>query len=175
MIPAMPASAAAARPRQASSASSVSAVLLRFGRVAAMGTVTALILIAGVWASWGTAQHVLLTKGRERGTVEVTRCGGGTCSGPYVPVSAGSQARERVVIEDSVAVARGRSYSVVVKPGGDEVVRSGPAGVLYAWVPLGGALLLASVVVAGGLRRTRVAWGMAGAGVVLLTAAFFAV
>jgi hypothetical protein len=169
MIPAMPASVAAARPRQASSA------VLRLGRIAAMGSVTALILIAGVWASWGTAQHVLLTKGREQGTVVVTRCGGGSCSGPYSPVSAGSQARERVVIEDSVAVAKGGRYSVVVKPGGDEVVRSGPAGVLYAWVPLGGALLLASVVVAGGLRRTRVAWGMAGAGVVLLTAAFFAV
>ncbi|CAM5331788.1 hypothetical protein STENM327S_06930 [Streptomyces tendae] len=174
MIPAMPASAAA-RARQASPASSASAALLRFGRVAAMGTVAVLILIAGVWASWGTAQHVLLTKGREQGTVEVTRCGAGTCSGPYSPVSAGSQARERVVIEDSVAVAKGRTYAVVVKPGGDEVVRSGPAGVLYAWVPLGGALLLASVVVAGGLRRPRVAWGMAGAGVVLLTAAFFAV
>ncbi|MFG2683288.1 hypothetical protein [Streptomyces sp. NPDC048392] len=169
MIPAMPASAAAARPRRASAA------LLRFGRIAAMGTVTALLLIAGVWASWGTAQHVLLTKGREQGTVEVTRCGGGSCSGPYTPVSAGSQARERVVIEDSVAVAEGRTYAVVVKPGGDEVVRSGPAGVLYAWVPLGGALLLASVVVAGGLRRTRVAWVMAGAGAALLTAAFFAV
>nr|WP_127892395.1 hypothetical protein [Streptomyces sp. S10(2018)] len=176
MIPAMPASAAAARASQApSSASSASAVLLRFGRVASMGTVAALILIAGVWASWGTAQHVLLTKGREQGTVEVTRCGGGTCSGPYSPVSAGSQARERVVIEDSVAVAKGRTYSVVLKPGSGEAVRSGPAGVLYAWVPLGGALLLASVVVAGGLRRTRVAWGMAGVGVVLLTAAFFAV
>ncbi|WP_282088013.1 hypothetical protein [Streptomyces tendae] len=175
MIPAMPASAAAARARQASSASSASAVLLRFGRVASMGTVAALILIAGVWASWGTAQHVLLTKGREQGTVEVTRCGGGTCSGPYSPVSAGSQARERVVVEDSVAVAKGRTYSVVLKPGSGEAVRSGPAGILYAWVPLGGALLLASVVVAGGLRRTRVAWGMAGAGVVLLTAAFFAV
>ncbi|MEJ1201444.1 MULTISPECIES: hypothetical protein [unclassified Streptomyces] len=170
MIPAMPASAAAAaRPRQASRA------VLRFGRVAAMGTVTALILIAGVWASWGTAQHVLLTKGREQGTVEVTRCGGGTCSGPYAPVSAGSQARERVVIEDSVAVAKGRTYSVVMKPGSDDVVRSGPAGVLYAWVPLGGALLLASVVVAGGLRRTRAGWVMAGAGVALLTAAFVAV
>ncbi|WP_159327025.1 hypothetical protein [Streptomyces tendae] len=168
MIPAMPASVAA-RPRQASSA------VLRFGRVASMGTVAVLILIAGVWASWGTAQHVLLTKGREQGTVEVTRCGGGTCSGPYSPVSAGSQARERVVIEDSVAVAKGRTYSVVLKPGSGEAVRSGPAGVLYAWVPLGGALLLASVVVAGGLRRTRVAWGMAGVGVGLLTAAFFAV
>ncbi|MDX3346031.1 hypothetical protein PV368_11390 [Streptomyces sp. ME02-6979A] len=168
----MPVSAAAARPRQASS---VSSVLLRFGRVASMGTVTALILIAGVWASWGTAQHVLLTKGREQGTVEVTRCGGGTCSGPYSPVSAGSQARERVVLEDSVAVAKGRTYSVVLKPGSADAVRSGPAGVLYAWVPLGGALLLASVVVAGGLRRTRAGWVMAGAGVALLTAAFVAV
>ncbi|MEU5145098.1 hypothetical protein [Streptomyces sp. NPDC021139] len=175
MIPAMPASAAAARPRQASSASSVSSVLLRFGRVASMGTVTALILIAGVWASWGTAQHVLLTKGREQGTVEVTRCGGGSCSGSYSPVSAGSQARERVVIEDSVAVAKGRTYSVVLKPGSGDAVRSGPAGILYAWVPLGGALLLASVVVAGGLRRTRAGWVMAGAGVALLTAAFVAV
>ncbi|WP_121747479.1 hypothetical protein [Streptomyces sp. E2N166] len=174
MIPAMlasatAASASAARSRRASRA------VLRFGRVAAMGTVTALILIAGVWASWGTAQHVLLTKGREQGTVEVTRCGGGTCSGPYAPVSAGSQARERVVIEDSVAVAKGRTYSVVMKPGSDDVVRSGPAGVLYAWVPLGGALLLASVVVAGGLRRTRAGWVLAGAGVALLTAAFVAV
>ncbi|MBQ0883361.1 hypothetical protein KBZ94_00215 [Streptomyces sp. RM72] len=175
MIPAMPASAAAARPRQASSTSSVSSVLLRFGRVASMGTVTALILIAGVWASWGTAQHVLLTKGREQGTVEVTRCGGGSCSGPYSPVSAGSQARERVVLEDSVAVAKGRTYSVVLKPGSGDAVRSGPAGILYAWVPLGGALLLASVVVAGGLRRTRAGWVMAGAGVALLTAAFVAV
>ncbi|WP_395573038.1 hypothetical protein [Streptomyces sp. BK79] len=170
MIPAMPASAAAtARPRQASRA------VLWFGRLAAMGTVTALILIAGVWASWGTAQHVLLTKGREQGTVEVTRCGGGTCSGPYAPVSAGSQARGRVVLEDSVAMAEGRTYSVVMKPGSDDAVRSGPAGVLYAWVPLGGALLLASVVVAGGLRRTRVAWVMAGSGVALLTGAFLVV
>ncbi|MEU3732642.1 hypothetical protein AB0E81_25025 [Streptomyces sp. NPDC033538] len=180
MIPAMPASASAAAATAASAARSRRAshavhVLGRFGRVAAMGTVTALILIAGVWASWGTAQHVLLTKGREQGTVEVARCGEGSCSGPYSPVSSGSQARERVVIEDSVAVAKGRTYSVVVKPGGDDVVRSGPAGMLYAWVPLGGALLLASVVVAGGLRRTRAAWGMAGAGVALLTAAFFAV
>ncbi|MFJ8634163.1 hypothetical protein [Streptomyces sp. NPDC093568] len=148
---------------------------LRFGRFAAMGTVVVLILIAGVWASWGTAHHVMLTKGRESGTIEVTRCGADTCSGPYNPVSAGSQPRESVVIEKNVAVRKGQTYAVVIKPGGDEVVRSGPAGVLYSWVPLGGALLLASVVVAGGLRRTRLAWVMAGSGVALLTAAFVTV
>lgn len=149
--------------------------VLRFGRLAAMGTVTVLILIAGVWASWGTAHHVMLTKGRESGTIEVTRCGADTCTGPYTPISAGSEPRESVVIEKNVAVRKGQTYTVVIKPGSDDVVRSGPAGVLYAWVPLGGALLLASVVVAGGLRRTRLAWVMAGSGIALLTAAFVVV
>ncbi|MFE9307922.1 hypothetical protein ACFYM5_09495 [Streptomyces sp. NPDC006706] len=165
MIPAMPA-ATATRSRQASYAA------LQFGRVAAMGTVTALILIAGVWASWRTAPYVMLTKGREQGTVAVTRCDGDTCTGPYTPVSTGSKARDQVVIDHTVTVRKGQAYSVVVKPGTDEVVRSGPAGILYAWAPLGGALLLASVVVAGGLRRTRAAWVLAGSGVALLTAVF---
>ncbi|MDL5202047.1 hypothetical protein [Streptomyces sp. ALI-76-A] len=163
MIPAMPATASSRR---------TSVVALRLGRIVAMGTVAVLILIAGVWASWGTAHHVMLTKGRERGTVQVTRCEADTCTGPYTPVSVGSTARGSVVVEHTVAVREGRTYDVVVKPGSDEVVRSGPAGVLYAWVPLGGALLLASVVVAGGLRRTRAAWVLAGSGIALLTAAF---
>ncbi|MER7486414.1 hypothetical protein ABTY20_11040 [Streptomyces sp. NPDC126497] len=145
---------------------------LRFGRFAVMGTVAVLVLIAGVWASWGTAQHVMLTKGRERGTVAVTRCGAGVCAGPYRPLSPGSQPRAEVVLEDSVAVEEGRTYPVVLKPGGTRAVRSGPAGVLHAWVPLGGALLLASVVVAGGLLRTRVAWVLGLSGAALLTAAF---
>ncbi len=150
-------------------------VALRFGRLAVAGAVTALILLAGVWASWGTAQQVMLTKGREQGTIEVSRCGARTCSGPYTPLSAGSTARARVVIEKSVAVRKGQTYTVVVKPGGTEVVRSGPAGVLYAWVPMGGALLLASVVVAGGLGRSRAGWVLAGSGVALMTAAFLAI
>jgi hypothetical protein len=166
MIPAMPASATSSRPAAASVAA------LRFLRLAVMGAVAALILVAGVWASWGTAQHVMLTKGRERGTVRVERCGVSTCSGPFAPLSQGASARASVVVARTVAVRKGRTYTVIVKPGTDEVVRSGPAGILYAWVPLGGALLLASVVVAGGLRMTRTAWVMAGSGVALLTGAF---
>ncbi|MFE5187521.1 hypothetical protein [Streptomyces sp. NPDC056628] len=145
---------------------------LRFGRIVVMGAVVLLILVAGVWGSWGSAQHVMLAKGREHGTIEVVRCGADTCGGPYTPVSAGSRARASAVIEKSVAVRKGETYAVVVKPGTDEVVRSGPAGVLYAWVPLGGALLLASVVAAGGLRRARLAWLLAGTGVALLTGAY---
>jgi hypothetical protein len=139
-----------------------------------MGAVAVLVLVAGVWGSWGSAQYVMLTKGRERGTVTVERCGADTCSGPFAPVSVGATARRSVVIEKSVAVRRGQTYTVVVKPDSDEVVRSGPAGVLYAWLPLGGALLLASVVVAGGLRLSRAAWVLGAAGVALLTAAFVA-
>ncbi|MFI2642915.1 hypothetical protein [Streptomyces sp. NPDC018610] len=185
MIPAMPAAAATARrprrgrttagrgrpPRAAARAASSAA--LRLGRVASMGAVAVLILVAGVWASWSTAPYVMLTKGRERGTVEVTACTRSACSGPYTPRTPGSTARGRVEI-DSAAVRKGRAYDVVVKPGTDEVFRSGAAGVLYAWAPLGGALLLASVVVAGGLRRMRAAWVLGGSGVALLTAAFLA-
>ncbi|MFG3101602.1 hypothetical protein ACGFZL_13925 [Streptomyces sp. NPDC048182] len=145
---------------------------MRFGRVTAMGAVAVLILIAGVWASWGTAQHVLLTKGRERGTVEVTRCAGGTCSGT---LTQGAPPRGGIVLKDTVAVSEGHTYAVIIKPGTDEAVRSGPSGILYAWVPLGGALLLASVVVAGGMRRVRAGWALAGTGMALLTAAFLAV
>ncbi|MFE7647070.1 hypothetical protein [Streptomyces phaeoluteigriseus] len=179
MIPAMPATVAAStshrRPARRGSSRRATVAALRFGRLAAMGLVASLILVAGVSGSWGTAQHVMLTKGREQGTIEVARCGADRCSGPYTPLSSGSQARARVVIEKTVAVRTGQTYSVVIKPGGDEVVRSGPAGVLYAWVPMGGALLLASVVVAGGLGRARWGWVLAGSGMALLTAAFLAV
>ncbi|MFC3351845.1 hypothetical protein ACFOOM_31355 [Streptomyces echinoruber] len=148
--------------------------VLRCGQRAVMGVVAALLVVGGVWASWGTAQHVMLTKGRERGTVTVTRCGAETCTGPFRPLSPGV-ARDRVVVDRSAGVRAGRTYTVVVKPNSDRAVRSGPAGVLFAWVPLGGALLLASVVVAGGMRLRRTAWVLAGAGVALLTAAFVAV
>jgi len=150
------------------------AAALRFGRLAAMGTVAALILIAGVWGSWGTAQHVMLGKGRERGTMAVTDCGEDRCSGTYRPTSPGSTARDRVVLDSEVAVEEGRTYAVTVKPGSDEVVRTGTGGLLYAWVPLGGALMLASMVVAGGLRKNRLGWALGGAGLTLVTAAFLA-
>ncbi|MET7436389.1 MULTISPECIES: hypothetical protein [unclassified Streptomyces] len=158
--------------RSKASSSRCAYAALRFGRLAVMGAVAALILVAGVWGSWGTAQHVMLTKGREQGTMRVTSCADDACWGPYRPESVGSRARSRVVIEQPVAVEKGRTYSVAVKPGSGQVVRTGPAGLLYAWVPLAGALLLASVVVAGGLRLTRAAWLMAGAGVTFLTATF---
>lgn len=146
-------------------------------RRASMGGLAALLLVAGVWASWGTAQHVMLTDERERGTMRVTRCSSDTCEGTYIPASSssspsGSDPRDRVVIDRSIAEEKGARIPVAVKPGTSEVVRTGGPGFLHAWLPLGGALLLSAVVVAGGLRLRRTAWGLALAGGALLTASF---
>jgi hypothetical protein len=145
---------------------------LHWGRLVAMGAVAVLILLAGLWSSWGTAQDVMLTKGHERGTVAVTGCDSDVCTGRFTPSSPGAKPRDRVVLDNSVAVRKGGTYEVVLRPDSDEALRGGPAGVLHAWLPLGGALLLASVVVGGGLRATRTAWGLAAAGVALLSVAF---
>jgi hypothetical protein len=147
--------------------------LLDHSRRGAMVLVALLLLVAGVWSSWGTAQHVLLAKGREHGTLTVASCGEKTCTGPYDPDGPGS-ARDGMTIERSVAVTKGETLQVVVKPGTDEVVRTGWSGGLHAWLPLGGALLLAACVIGGGLRMTRTAWATAGVGGALLVSAFFA-
>ncbi|MEV0040872.1 MULTISPECIES: hypothetical protein [unclassified Streptomyces] len=148
--------------------------MLSFGRRAAMACIALLLLVAGVWSSWSSAQHVVLAKGREHGTLTVERCADESCTGPYDPD--GPQGpRAGMTIGQSVAVKKGERFPVVVKPDTDELVRTGTPGLLYAWVPLGGALLLASLIVGGGLRLTRTAWGTALAGVALLLAAFFAV
>ena len=143
-------------------------------RRTAMGGLAALLLVAGVWASWGTARHVMLSDERERGTMRVTRCSSDECVGPYAPASSSpsSPARERVVIDRSIGEKKGVRIPVVVKPGTSEVVRTGGPGFLHAWLPLGGALLLSAVVVAGGLRLPRTAGTLALAGAGLLTASF---
>lgn len=142
-------------------------------RKAAMGLVALLLLVAGFWSSWGTAQHVLLSKGREHGTLTVARCDEAVCTGPYTPKAPATD-RPKVTIEKSVAVKKGQTLAVVLKPGTARAVRTGTAGGLYAWVPLGGSLLLAAPVIGGGLRLTRTAWATALAGAALLTASFLA-
>ncbi|MFF7674936.1 hypothetical protein [Actinacidiphila glaucinigra] len=145
--------------------------LLLVGRIVLLSALVLLMLAAGVWTSWKTAQHVMLTKGREQGTMTVSACGADTCTGPFVPNGLGS-VRGKVTIDKAVTHRAGERIPVAVKPGTDDVVRSGLAGVLHAWVPLGGALLLAALVLAGGLRWPRTAWTAAAAGAALLGAAF---
>ncbi|HEY9374723.1 hypothetical protein [Streptomyces sp.] len=150
-----------------------SAALAQHARNAAMALVALLLVVAGAWSSWASAQHVLLSKGREHGTLTVTGCNEETCSGRYVPQDPASP-RHALTIARSVAAGKGQTLPVVVKPGTDEAVRSGWAGGLHAWVPLGGALLLSALVIGGGLRMTRTAWSAAALGGALLLGTFFA-
>jgi hypothetical protein len=146
--------------------------LLLLGRRATVAAIALVVLVAGVWTSWGTAQHVMFSKGREHGTMAVTACGEERCTGSYAPDVPEGERRDRVVIDRSIGERKGVEVPVVVRPGTDEVVRTGVAGLLHAWVPLGGALLLASLVIAGGLRWMRTAWVTGLAGAALLTASF---
>jgi hypothetical protein len=145
--------------------------LVLLGRIVAVVAVVALLLASGAWDSWRTAHYVMLTKGRERGTMTLVSCGDSTCTGPFAP-SGSATARSKVSISLPIRHRTGAKVKVAVKPGTDEVVRAGWGGVLFAWVPLGGALLLAAIVVAGGLRMRRTAWTLAGLGAVILGGAF---
>ncbi|MCF3121906.1 hypothetical protein [Streptomyces luteocolor] len=148
--------------------------LLLLGRRTVMGALAVLLLAAGVWASWGTARHVMLTEGRARGVMTVTGCGSDACVGSFASAAGtgGGEVPSRVVIDRSIAEKKGARIPVALKPGTREAVRTGGPGFLHAWLPLGGALLLASVVVAGGVRLPRTAWGMALTGGALLTSSF---
>jgi hypothetical protein len=154
------------------SAATASPGLLLFGRRAGSVLLALLLLVAGVWTSWSTAQHVMFPGEREQGTMSVARCTGKTCTGSFAPAESGAKPRKRVVIDQSIGERKGVQVPVAVKPGTDEVVRTGGPGFLHAWVPLGGALVLAGVVIGGGLRHARFAWGVGLTGAALLVASF---
>lgn len=145
--------------------------LVLFARLVAVAALILLLLVSGAWDSWRTAQHVVLTKGREQGTVTLAECGDTLCTGPFAPKGTAT-ARTEVRISLPIRHHVGDRVPVVIEPGTDTAVRSGPGGLLFACLPLGGALLLAAVLAAGGLRMRRTAWTLATAGAALLGGAF---
>jgi hypothetical protein len=151
---------------------SASAWVVQGARALGLALLTLLILVSGGWESWRTAHYVMLTKGRERGTVTLAACGDTRCTGPFTPRDGTGVPRRDVDVSLPVRHHVGDKVRVVMKPGTQTAVRAGWGGILFAWVPLGGALLLAAVVAGGGLRMARAAWTMAAAGAALLLAAF---
>jgi hypothetical protein len=117
----------------------------------------------------------MLTQGRIRGDFTAKSCGDSVCHGRFVPASGWGEPRKGVSIDASVVDGEGTSLAVAARPGTDEVVRTDWAGVLFDWVPLGGALVLAALVLASGLRMIRLGWGLGVAGIVLMAAAYLCV
>lgn len=146
--------------------------LAGFARMVAAGALALLLLVAAGWNCWQTAQYLVFTKGREQGTVTLTACGSSdNCTGPFAP-SGSATARPQVTVRLPVRHHVGDRVNVVIKPGTDTAVRAGIGGLFFAWVPLGGALLLASLLVLAGMRMSRTAWGLGVSGAGLLIGAF---
>lgn len=154
-----------------------------------MTLVAVLLIGVGAWTSWETASTAM--QGDTRGTLKVTACGADTCSGPFTPAAGQGDARGKVTISSTVSGKPGDTLDVALRDGSGEqsdgkagspagstgnedgqAVRTGPAGILYAWMPLAGALLLASLVVAGGLRMRRTAWTLGALGALMMAGAW---
>jgi hypothetical protein len=149
--------------------------LLLLVKNVALVCVALLVIAGGVWTSWGTAQDAMLTQGRVRGHFTVEGCGTAVCRGRFVPAPGWGEPRKGMSIDASVVDGRGTTLSVAARPGTDEVVRTDWAGVLFDWVPLGGALVLAALVLASGLRLVRLGWVLGVAGVALMASAYLLV
>jgi hypothetical protein len=144
--------------------------LLLLARNVVLVCVALLVLAGGVWTSWDTAQDAMLTQGRVRGRYTVEACDESVCHGRFAPASGWGRPRDGVTLDASTAHGSGEVLSVAARPGTDEVVRTDWAGVLFDWVPLGGALVLAALVLASGLRLVRTGWvlGLLGAALIVV-------
>ncbi|MFP8887693.1 hypothetical protein [Streptomyces mangrovi] len=181
MSPGFPSTSARRGPARRAGESAYGLLLL--ARAALMGVVAAVLVMAGVWVSLDGTRQAVAERGAVRGTMTVAECDGWTCTGPFAPEGGGEGARAEVAVEAPVSYEAGERLPVALWPGregsdgpdgpdGTGVVRTGTAGVLYAWLPLAGALVLASPVVGGGLGMRRTAWGAGLLGVALMGAAF---
>jgi len=158
-------SGSAKRSRTRRMGESVYGALLLVKNVSA-ALLAALLLCAGAWASWFDVGPAV--RGNESGQVRVDRCGKHQCNGSFRPAGSGRAGTRSVTLSRPLAGDRSRPVPVALTPHGKyDVVRTDLAGVLYGAMPLGGALLLVALVVAGGLRmkRTALVAALAGAGI----------
>nr|WP_228454249.1 hypothetical protein [Streptomyces alkaliphilus] len=140
-----------------------------------LAAVALLILASGVWTSWDTMRHALGGGGGERGTLTLQECGRDACAGSFEPFSGaptGDDIPPSVVLAQSVGRSAGETMSVVLRPGTVEAVRTGGPGVMEAALPFAGALMLASLVVGGGMRMARTGWTIGISGIILLGGIF---
>ncbi|MEO3750381.1 hypothetical protein [Streptomyces sp. B6B3] len=155
-------------------------------RLTFLGLLALLVVGAGAWASWDTARHAMVADGQQRGTLTLRACDREVCVGSFEPAGRDGEAGtapEDAVLRETIGLEPGQELPVALVPApaepadpaaasAREAVRTGAAGVLYAWLPLTGGLLLASLVLAGGLRLYRTAWATAGLALTLLTTTF---
>lgn len=140
-------------------------------RVLVFGAAALALLAAGAWSGF-TDTRDAVSSDRARGTVRVTHCGSTLCTGPFTPSSgASAQRAPRVSLPRYAVGSEHERLQVARVPNSDEAVRTGPSGLVQAWMLFGGALLLCAVLLFSGLglRRTSVLLAILGALVVVAT------
>ncbi|WP_206305969.1 hypothetical protein [Streptomyces sp. RFCAC02] len=139
---------------------------LLVARIVLVLLVAALLLAGGARASWDTAPHAMFPGDRDSGEMTLSVCDRDVCSGPFAPTG------QTVELHQTIGREAGEKLPVALRPGTDEAVVTGLPGILFAWAPLMGGLLLAAVVIAGGLRWYRTAWSLAGTALAALGVTF---
>jgi hypothetical protein len=149
--------------------------LVLLARLLLVWAVVLVLLGAAGWVGWRDGGDSVLGS-RERGTLTVDSCTSQLCLGSFVPDAPDGSSRVLSIGRTALphGGATGERLAVAIRPGKSEAVRLGWPGLLHAWIPLGGALLLSAVVLRVGLRLRRTAVVSALLGVAVLAGAFVA-
>ncbi len=145
--------------------------LLLLVKAVVAGALVFAVLAAGVWLSWGPVEDALGHRGLERGVMTVRSCGTSWCRGTLAPYGQG-RAIPTVRVDRLVTTGTGQRFPVAVRRDSTEVVRTGPAGLLFALRSVAGALLLAALGLGFGLGLRRTAWTAAALGALLVAVPF---
>jgi hypothetical protein len=142
-------------------------------RLLVFGTAVLVLLVAGAWMGLKSSRDVV-SSDRVRGTMHVTSCKQSTaCVGDFTPQK--DRHGPKHVRISKIAVGKpGERLLVALRPGTDEVVRTGTGGLAQAWVVMGGALLLSSFILASGLGMRRIPLLGTLVGLLILAGAFLA-
>ncbi|TDC12502.1 hypothetical protein E1265_29795 [Streptomyces sp. 8K308] len=140
--------------------------VLLLARYLLLGLLALLIVAGGAWRSWDTARDAMSPGDLPQGRLTLAACSADACTGVFEPSGA------TVTLVQPIAREPGETVDVAVYEDTGEAIRTGLPGVLYSWLPLMGALLLASVVISGGLRMYRVAAATGGLALAALGVTF---
>ena len=143
-------------------------------RVLSSALLAVLLVVAGCWSSWDTVQHSLYAKEGQRGVLTLAGCDRSACTGAFAPRSAVGEEVADVRLTQRIGLEQGDRLAVALWPDSTDAIRTGLPGFLYAWLPLTGSLLLAALLIAGGMRLYRVGWAVGGLALALIGATFFA-
>jgi hypothetical protein len=146
--------------------------MLWLARVLGSALMVVLLIVAGCWSSWDTVRHALYAKEAERGVLTLASCDRTACTGVFTPRSTLRGEVADIRLTQRIGLQEGDELAVALWPDSTDAIRTGLPGFLYGWLPLTGSLLLAGLLIAGGMRLYRVGWAVGGLALALIGVTF---